>query len=61
MLNIRITGDGATGSAARVSEIARVMTGFQRLAAAVGAAQHGDKELGRQPDAAMCAAVPICC
>jgi hypothetical protein len=36
--NIRITGDGVTGSSAKVNEIARVMTGFQRLATAVGAA-----------------------
>lgn len=49
--NIRITGDGVTGASARVSEVARVMTGFQRLATAVGAAQQGDKSLGRQPNA----------
>jgi len=28
--NIRITGDGVTGSSAKVNEVARVMTGFQR-------------------------------
>lgn len=49
--SIRVTGDGVTGSSARVSEVARVMAGFQRLATAVGAAQHGDKALGRQPNA----------
>lgn len=49
--NIRITGEGVTGASARVSEVARVMTGFQRLATAVGAAQQGDKSLGRQPNA----------
>jgi hypothetical protein len=49
--NIRISGDGVTGASARVSEVARVMTGFQRLATAVGAAQQGDKTLGRQPNA----------
>lgn len=49
--NIRISGDGVTGVSARVSEVARVMTGFQRLATAVGAAQQGDKTLGRQPNA----------
>ncbi|MDB2197607.1 hypothetical protein [Mycobacteroides abscessus] len=49
--NIRITGDGVTGSSARVNDVARVMTGFQRLATAVGAAQQGDKTLGRQPNA----------
>lgn len=48
--NIRISGDGVTGASARVSEVARVMTGFQRLATAVGAAQQGDKTLGRQPN-----------
>ncbi len=48
---VRITGDGVTGSTARVSEVARVMTGFQRLATAVGAAQTGDKALGRKPNA----------
>lgn len=49
--NIRITGDGVTGSSARVDDVARVMTGFQRLPTAVGAAQHGDKTLGRQANA----------
>ncbi|WP_237077061.1 hypothetical protein [Mycobacteroides abscessus] len=49
--DIRITGDGVTGSSARVNDVARVMTGFQRLATAVGAAQQGDKTLGRQPSA----------
>lgn len=49
--NIRISGDGVTGASARVSEVARVMAGFQRLATAVGAAQQGDKALGRQPNA----------
>lgn len=49
--SIRITGDGVTGSAARVNEVARVMTGFQRLATAVGASQAGDKALGRKPNA----------
>ncbi|SKU91872.1 Uncharacterised protein [Mycobacteroides abscessus subsp. abscessus] len=49
--DIRITGDGVTGSSARVNDVARVMTGFQRLATAVGAAQQGDKILGRQPNA----------
>ncbi|EIC64884.1 hypothetical protein OUW_13530 [Mycobacteroides abscessus M93] len=49
--NIRITGDGVTGSSARVNDVARVMTGFQRLATAVGAAQQGDKTLGRQANA----------
>jgi hypothetical protein len=49
--NIRITGDGVSGASARVSEVARLMTGFQRLATAVGAAQQGDKSLGRQPNA----------
>ncbi|WP_233209569.1 hypothetical protein [Mycobacterium sp. ENV421] len=48
---IRVTGDGVTGSSARVSEVARIMMGFQRLATAVGAAQRGDKALGRQPNA----------
>lgn len=48
---IRISGDGVTGSAARVTEVARVMTGFQRLATAVGASQAGDKALGRKPNA----------
>lgn len=48
--NIRITGDGVIGASARVSEVARVMAGFQRLATAVGAAQEGDKALGRQPN-----------
>lgn len=48
--NIRITGDGVTGASARVSEVARVMAGFQRLATAVGAAQEGDTALGRQPN-----------
>ncbi|WP_234791067.1 hypothetical protein [Mycolicibacterium wolinskyi] len=43
--NVRITGDGVTGSSAKVNEVARVMTGFQRLATAVGAAQAGDKAL----------------
>jgi hypothetical protein len=47
--NIRITGEGVNGTSARVSEVARLMTGFQRLATAVGAAQQGDKSLGRQP------------
>ncbi|MHA7661991.1 hypothetical protein [Pseudomonas otitidis] len=49
--SIRISGDGVTGSAARVTEVARVMTGLQRLATAVGAAQTGDKALGRKPNA----------
>ncbi|QCH22639.1 hypothetical protein [Mycobacteroides salmoniphilum] len=49
--NIRITGDGVTGSSARVNDVARIMTGFQRLATAVGAAHQGDKTLGRQPNA----------
>ncbi|WP_343576927.1 hypothetical protein [Mycobacterium sp.] len=49
--NIRISGDGVSGASARVSEVARVMAGFQRLATAVGAAQQGDKALGRQPNA----------
>lgn len=49
--SIRISGDGVTGSAARVTEVARVMTGLQRLATAVGAAQAGDKALGRKPNA----------
>ncbi|WP_301121322.1 hypothetical protein [Mycolicibacterium fortuitum] len=49
--NIRITGDGVLGSSAKVNEVARVMTGFQRLATAVGAAQAGDKALGRKPNA----------
>lgn len=49
--NIRITGDGVTGSSAKVNEVARVMTGFQRLATAVGAAQAGDKVLGKKPNA----------
>jgi len=49
--NIRITGDGVTGSSAKVNEVARVMTGFQRLATAVGAAQAGDKALGKKPNA----------
>lgn len=49
--NIRITGDGVTTSAARVTEVARVMTGFQRLATAIGAAQAGDKALGKKANA----------
>ncbi|TDH44101.1 hypothetical protein E2F47_27820, partial [Mycobacterium eburneum] len=49
--SIRITGDGVTGSAAKVTDVARVMTGFQRVATAVGAAQTGDKALGKQPNA----------
>lgn len=49
--NIRITGDGVTGSSAKVNEVARVMTGFQRLATAVGAAQTGDKALGKKANA----------
>jgi hypothetical protein len=49
--NIQITGDGVNGSSARVADVARVMTGFQRLATAVGAAQQGDKTLDRQPNA----------
>lgn len=49
--NIRITGDGVTGSSARVSEVAHVMTGFQRLTTAVGAAHTGDKTLGKKPNA----------
>ncbi|MBV8180831.1 MAG: hypothetical protein JO045_18940 [Mycobacterium sp.] len=49
--NIRISGDGVTGASARVTEVARVIAGFQRLATAVGAAQEGDKTLGRQPNA----------
>jgi hypothetical protein len=48
---IRLTGEGVTESSARASEVTRVMTGFQRLATAVGAAQQGDKALGRQPNA----------
>ena len=34
--SIRLSGDGVTGASARVSEVARVMAGFQRLATAVG-------------------------
>lgn len=49
--SIRLSGDGVTGASARVSEVARVMAGFQRLATAVGAAHQGDKALGRQPNA----------
>jgi hypothetical protein len=49
--NIRITGDGVNGSSAKVTEVARVMTGFQRLATAVGAAQAGDKALGKKANA----------
>lgn len=49
--NNRIGGDGVTGSAARATEVARVMTGFQRLATAVGAAQTGDKALGKKANA----------
>lgn len=49
--NIHITGDGLSDSSARVNDLARVMTGFQRLATAVGASQAGDKELGKQPTA----------
>lgn len=49
--NIRIAGDGVTGSAASMSEVARVMAGFQRLATAAGAAQQGDKALGKQANA----------
>lgn len=49
--NIRITGDGVTGSSARVSDVAHVMTGFQRLTTAVGASHAGDKILGRKPNA----------
>ncbi len=49
--NIRITGDGVNGSSAQVNEVARVMTGFQRLATAVGAAHAGDKALGKKPNA----------
>jgi hypothetical protein len=48
---IRVTGDGLAGASARVSEVARVMTEFRRLATAVGAALQGDKELGRRPNA----------
>lgn len=46
----RISGDGVTG-AARVSEVAGVVAGFQRLATAVGVTQQGDKAPGRQPNA----------
>lgn len=49
--NIRITGDGVTGSAAKVNDVARVMTGFQRVATAVGAAHTGDTALGKQANA----------
>lgn len=49
--NIRITVDGVTGSSAKVNKVARVMTGFQRLATAVGAAQTGDKALGKRANA----------
>ncbi|MGP3319545.1 hypothetical protein [Mycobacteroides abscessus] len=49
--NIRITGDGVTGSSAKMNDVARVMTGFQRVATAVGASQTGDKALGRQANA----------
>lgn len=49
--NIHISGAGFRDSSARVNDLARVMTGFQRLATAVGASQVGDKELGKQPTA----------
>jgi hypothetical protein len=49
--NIRIAGDGVTGSAAAMAEVARVMQGFQRLATAAGASHQGDKVLGRQANA----------
>lgn len=49
--NIRITGDGVSGSAAKVTDVARVMAGFQRLATAVGAAHTGDTALGKKPNA----------
>lgn len=49
--SVRITGDGVSGSAARMADVARVMTGFQRLATAAGAAQQGDTTLDRQPNA----------
>lgn len=49
--NIHITGDGLSDSSARVNDVARVMTGFQRLTTAVGASQTGDKALGKQPNA----------
>lgn len=49
--NIRITGDGVTGHSAKANDIARLMTGFQRLATALGAAGMGDKELGKQANA----------
>lgn len=49
--NIHITGDGISDSSARVNDVARVMTGFQRLTTAVGASQTGDKALGKQANA----------
>jgi len=49
--NIHITGEGLSDSSARVNDVARVMTGFQRLTTAVGAAQTGDKALGKQANA----------
>jgi len=51
--NIRIAGDGVSGSSAKVTEVARVMAGFQRLATAVGAAQAGDKALGKKANVAV--------
>ncbi|AEI11862.1 hypothetical protein [Cellulomonas gilvus] len=38
---LHMAGDGVTGSAARMSAIGEVMTTFQRLVTAVGAAQEG--------------------
>lgn len=49
--SIHITGDGVSGSSARVNDVAHLMTGFQRLATAVGASRTGDKTLGRKPNA----------
>ncbi|SHR17738.1 hypothetical protein LK468_08895 [Mycobacteroides abscessus] len=49
--NIRITGAGVTGHSAKANDVARIMTGFQRLATALGASHTGDKELGKQANA----------
>lgn len=49
--NIRITGDGVIGHSAKANDIARIVTGFQRLATALGASGIGDKELGKQANA----------
>ncbi|MGB8403844.1 MAG: hypothetical protein WCE30_07240 [Mycobacterium sp.] len=51
--NSRITGDGVSGSSAKVTDVARVMAGFQRLATAVGASQAGDKALGKKANVAV--------